>query len=193
MLSTSSNSRLPTGWRSQFRGLAEIENWQRSLTNAVPFTAFRMTCTTNCHVYPPHDLSPHLKWPCLQCSGHEAMQNLWSHLLGNESVPSRWTWEDEIGLQEIVAWDTDLFNHSSTLFQRSKVLQVHSWQFQVSGCLILFLQTHARQLKLFAHWWQNQLNRPQAYATEKYNGYLQGMSLQWVTQGLTLHWVHEKI
>ena len=47
------------------------------------------------------------------------------------------------------------------------VLQVHSWQFQVSGCLILFLHTHARQLKLFAHRWHLQLNRPQSYATEK--------------------------
>lgn len=74
----------------------------------MPFTAFRMTCTTSCHVmstvYPPHDLSPSITPsevalpPCLQCSGHEAMQNLWSHLLWNESVPSRWTW-DEIGLQ----------------------------------------------------------------------------------------------
>ena len=170
---------------------------------SLPFEWLAQRAVMSClPVYPPHDLSdlsPSITPsevalpPCLQCSGHEAMQNLWSHLLWNESVPSRWTWEDEIGLQEIVAGDTDLFNHSSTLFQRSKVLQVHSWQFQVSGCLILFLQTHARQLKLFAHWWQNQLNRPQAYATEKYNGYLQGMSLQWVTQGLTLHWVHEKI
>lgn len=147
-----------------------------------------------------HRLSPHLTEvalpPCLQCSGHEAMQNLWSHLLWNDSVPSRWTWEI-LGRWDWFArncgWRLETLIYSITPQHCFNVLQVHFWQFQVSGCLILFLQTHARQLKLFAHWWQNQLNRPQAYATEKYNGYLQGMSLQWVTQGLTLHWVHEKI